>query len=195
MRELKSVEEKILDRSLYLFGKNGSTNVPIRTIAKEANVNVGAINYYFGSKDEMIRTVQRFYIENTIAAYLPLDNDELNDEEKVVLCLNEIMEYSLRYPGVIVMHKEAVNAEVKDEMSNQIINITASMNEKLDKILIKVLDSSEEDFKYHRMIVLSSVLYPTSDKNILVFNEEFLKNKDGRINYIKYILKILKGNR
>ncbi|CAI3212339.1 TetR/AcrR family transcriptional regulator [Clostridium neonatale] len=194
MRELKSVEEKILDRSLYLFGKNGSTNVPIRTIAKEANVNVGAINYYFGSKDEMIRTVQRFYIENTIAAYLPLDNDELNDEEKVVLCLNEIMEYSLRYPGVIVMHKEAVNAEVKDEMSNQIINITASMNEKLDKILIKVLDSSEEDFKYHRMIVLSSVLYPTSDKNILVFNEEFLKNKDGRINYIKYILKILKEN-
>ena len=195
MRELKSVEEKILDRSLYLFGKNGSTNVPIRTIAKEANVNVGAINYYFGSKDEMIRTVQRFYIENTIAAYLPLDNDELNDEEKVVLCLNEIMEYSLRYPGVIVMHKEAENAEVKDEMSNQIINITASMNEKLDKILIKVLDSSEEDFKYHRMIVLSSVLYPTSDKNIQVFNEEFLKNKDGRINYIKYILKILKGNR
>lgn len=203
MRELKSVEEKILDRSLYLFGKNGSTNVPIRAIAKEANVNVGAINYYFGSKDEMIRTVQRFYIENTIAAYLPLDNDELNDEEKVVLCLNEIMEYSLRYPGVIVMHKEAVNAEVKDEMSNQIINITASMNEKLDKILIKVLDSSEEDFKYHRMIVLSSVLYPTSDKNIQVFsdkniqvfNEEFLKNKDGRINYIKYILKILKGNR
>ena len=195
MRELKSVEEKILDRSLYLFGKNGSTNVPIRTIAKEANVNVGAINYYFGSKDEMIRTVQRFYIENTIAAYLPLDNDELNDEEKVVLCLNEIMEYSLRYPGVIVMHKEAVNAEVKDEMSNQIINITASMNEKLDKILIKVLDSSEEDFKYHRMIVLSSVLYTTSDKNIQVFNEEFLKNKDGRINYIKYILKILKGNR
>lgn len=93
------------------------------------------------------------------------------------------------------MHKEAVNAEVKDEMSNQIINITASMNEKLDKILIKVLDSSEEDFKYHRMIVLSSVLYPTSDKNIQVFNEEFLKNKDGRINYIKYILKILKGNR
>ncbi|MBE6070568.1 MAG: TetR/AcrR family transcriptional regulator [Clostridium butyricum] len=194
MRELKSAEEKILDRALYLFGKNGSTNVPIRTIAKEAEVNVSAINYYFGSKDEMIRTVQAFYIENTIAAYLPLDNDKLNDEEKLVSCLNEIMEYSLRYPGVLVMHKEAVNAEVKDEMSNQIINVTTSMNEKLDKILIKVLNSPKEEFKYHRMIVLSSVLYPTSDKNIRVFNEEFLKNKDGRINYIKYILKILKEN-
>lgn len=195
MRELKSVEEKILDRALYLFGKNGSTNVPIRTIAKEAKVNVSAINYYFGSKEEMIRTVQRFYIENTIAAYLPLDNDKITDDEKLVLCLNEIMEYSLRYPGVLVMHKEAINSDVKDEISDEIIKITASMNNKLDKFLIKVLKSSKEEFKYHRMIVLSSILYPTSNENIAVFSKDFLENKDGRINYIKYILKMLKENR
>lgn len=191
MRELKSVEEKILDRALYLFGKNGSTNVPIRTIAKEANVNVSAINYYFGSKDEMIRTVQAFYIENTIAAYLPLDNDELNDEEKLVLCLNEIMEYSLRYPGVLVILKEAVNAEEKDEMANKIIDITANMNNKLDEVLIRVFKASEKDFQYKRAIVLSSILYPTNDENIGLFDKGILENKIERINYIKYILKIL----
>lgn len=191
MRELKSVEEKILDRALYLFGKNGSTNVPIRTIAKEANVNVSAINYYFGSKDEMIRTVQAFYIENTIAAYLPLDNDELNDEEKLVLCLNEIMEYSLRYPGVLVILKEAVNAEEKDEMANKIIDITANMNNKLDEVLIRVFKASEKDFQYKRAIVLSSILYPTNDDNIGLFDKGILENKIERINYIKYILKIL----
>lgn len=191
MRELKSVEEKILDRALYLFGKNGSTNVPIRTISKEANVNVSAINYYFGSKDEMIRTVQAFYIENTIAAYLPLDNDELNDEEKLVLCLNEIMEYSLRYPGVLVILKEAVNAEEKDEMANKIIDITANMNNKLDEVLIRVFKASEKDFQYKRAIVLSSILYPTNDDNIELFDKGILENKIERINYIKYILKIL----
>lgn len=191
MRELKSVEEKILDRALYLFGKNGSTNVPIRTISKEANVNVSAINYYFGSKDEMIRTVQAFYIENTIAAYLPLDNDELNDEEKLVLCLNEIMEYSLRYPGVLVILKEAVNAEEKDEMANKIIDITANMNNKLDEVLIRVFKASEKDFQYKRAIVLSSILYPTNDENIGLFDKGILENKIERINYIKYILKIL----
>ena len=42
MKELKGIEEKILDRALYLFGKNGSTNVSIRKIVKEAEVNVSA---------------------------------------------------------------------------------------------------------------------------------------------------------
>lgn len=192
MRELKSIEEKILDRALYLFGKNGSTNVPIRAISKEADVNVSAINYYFRSKDEMLINVQEFYIENTIAAYSALDNEELNDEEKVILCANEIMEYALRYPGVLVMQKEAANAEVKDEMANKIINITNDMNNKLDKVLERVLKSSEEDFEYNRMIFLSSILHPTSDLNIEGFNESLLGEKVGRIKYIKYILNKLK---
>ena len=50
MRDLNSVEEKILDRALYLIGKTGSMNVPIRAIAKEANVNVSAVNYYFRTR-------------------------------------------------------------------------------------------------------------------------------------------------
>lgn len=192
MRELKSIEEKILDRALYLFGKKGSTNVPIRAISKEADVNVSAINYYFRSKDEMLINVQEFYIENTIAAYSALDNEELNDEEKVILCANEIMEYALRYPGVLVMQKEAANAEVKDEMSNKIINITNDMNNKLDKVLGRVLKNSEEDFEYNRMIFLSSILHPTSDTNIEGFNKSLLGEKAGRIKYIKYILNRLK---
>ena len=60
MRELKGIEEKILDRALYLFGKNGTTNVPIRSIVREAGVNVSAINYYFGSKDNMMNYIKEF---------------------------------------------------------------------------------------------------------------------------------------
>ncbi|WP_198536644.1 TetR family transcriptional regulator [Paenibacillus sp. DMB5] len=67
MRELKNIEERILDRALYLMGKNKSCNIAIRAIAKEANVNVSAINYYFRSKDEMLKLVKEFYIENTLA--------------------------------------------------------------------------------------------------------------------------------
>lgn len=192
MRELKSIEEKILDRALYLFGKNGSTNVPIRTISKEAEVNVSAINYYFGSKDKMVSNVQAFYIENTKSAYSALDDEGLSDEEKVILCANEIMEYAIRYPGVLVMTKEAANAEVKDEMSQKILDITTEMNNKLDEVLSRVLKSSKKDFEYSRMIFLSSILHPTSDTNIEGFNEELLGEKSERIKYIKYILKLLK---
>ncbi len=73
MRELTSIQEKILDKALYLIGKNASFNVPIRAIAKEANVkeanvnvNVSAINYYFRTKEEMMKYVKEFYLDNTV---------------------------------------------------------------------------------------------------------------------------------
>ncbi|MNI67980.1 hypothetical protein D3C73_1236420 [compost metagenome] len=43
MRELKSVEERILDRALYLMGKKKSCDISVRAIAKEADVNESAI--------------------------------------------------------------------------------------------------------------------------------------------------------
>ncbi|WP_157764070.1 hypothetical protein [Paenibacillus borealis] len=46
MRELKNIEECILERALYPMGKNKSCNIAIRAIAKEANVDVSAINYF-----------------------------------------------------------------------------------------------------------------------------------------------------
>lgn len=195
MRELKNVEEKILDRALYLFGKNGSTNVSIRTIAKEAEVNVSAINYYFGSKENMLSNVQEFYIDNTILAYSELDNEELSDEEKVILCANEIMEYALRYPGVLVMQREAAELEEKDEMATKIINTTKEMHNKLNNILSRVIGSEGKIFEYDRMIFLSSILHPTNGSKIEEFNEEFMENKQVRIEYIKYILNRLKNNK
>lgn len=195
MRELKNIEEKILDRALYLFGKNGSLNVPIRAIAKEAEVNVSAINYYFRSKDEMVKNVQLFYIENMVLAYSKLDNEELSDEEKLILCSNEIMEYTLRYPGVLVMLKEAANADKDDKMAKKIIDVTDSMNKKLDAVLERVVKQSKDKFTYAKMIFLSSIIYPTSDANTEELKYELISDKEKRIEYIRYILSILKDNK
>ncbi|WP_018589733.1 TetR/AcrR family transcriptional regulator [Terrisporobacter glycolicus] len=194
MRELKNIEEKILDRALYLFGKNGSLNVPIRTIAKEAEVNVSAINYYFRSKDEMIKNVQKFYIQNTILAYSKLDNEELSDEEKLILCANEIIEYALRYPGVLVMQREAAKSDEDEEISREIIDITESLNKKLDRVLKKVITTSESRFTYVKMVFLSSIIYPTSDFNTEDFKNELINDKEKRIEYIRYILNMLKNS-
>lgn len=194
MRELKNIEEKILDRALYLFGKNGSLNVPIRTIAKEAEVNVSAINYYFRSKDEMIKNVQKFYIQNTILAYSKLDNEELSDEEKLILCANEIIEYALRYPGVLVMQREAAKADEDEEISREIIDITESLNKKLDRVLKKVITTSEGRFTYAKMVFLSSIIHPTSDFNTEDFKNELINDKEKRIEYIRYILNMLKNS-
>ena len=191
MRELKGIEEKILDRALYLFGKNGTTNVPIRTIVREAGVNVSAINYYFGSKDRMLKYVKEFYLENISQAYAALYNDNLSDEEKVIECTNEIIEYSLRYPGVLIMNKEAMSSKEKDDIDKKIIENLKDKSNKLDGILKKVINSNDDDFIYKKMIFISSITYPTANEE-LVFENNIINNKEKRIKYIIKLIKMLK---
>ncbi|WP_406241972.1 TetR/AcrR family transcriptional regulator [Tissierella carlieri] len=193
MRELTNVEEKILDKALYLIGKIGSFNVPIRAIAKEANVNVSAVNYYFRTKDEMLRHVKEFYIDNTIAAYSILDSDEYNDKEKVILSANEIMEYTLKYPGILTILKEAMDKKDISEVDAKIVEVTNAMNEKLDKTLDNVLNQNDIMFQYNKMIFLSSILYPTINYDFKNFDNSVLDNKDERLKYITYIIDRLKS--
>lgn len=195
MKELKSIEEKILDRALYLFGKNGSTNVSVRAIVKEAEVNVSAINYYFGSKEKMLSCVKQFYIENITQAYSPLYNDKLDNEEKLIMCANEIIEYSIRYPGVLVMNKEATNAEEKDEMDINIIKTSVESNKKLDNVLRGILNCTDEEFKYKKIIFMSSIIYPFLNDSHEFFDNDIEDTQELRINYIKYIVNMLKENK
>ena len=191
MRELKGIEERILDRALYLFGKNGTTNVPIRTIVREAEVNVSAINYYFGSKDNMLNYVKEFYLENISQAYASLYDDSLSDEDKLVKCSNEIIEYSLRYPGVLVMNKEASETKDKSEIDLKIIEKSNKENKNLDSTLRKVLNCSDEEFTYKRIIFIASITYPAINED-KYYDEEILSNSEKRINYIKNLLRLLK---
>ena len=158
MREIKDTKERILDRALYLFGKNSTFNVPVRTIIKEANVNISAINYYFGTKDNMILKVKEFYADNIYKAYEALDNEELSLKERILECANDIMEYSVRYPGVLIMNKIALESEEKDEFDIKIIENLDIVNKKLNSVIIEL--TSEEDFIIKKSMFMSSILYP-----------------------------------
>jgi AcrR family transcriptional regulator len=54
---------RILDAALDLFGERGLTGTTVRDIAGRANVNVAAISYYFGGKDELYKAVAQMVID------------------------------------------------------------------------------------------------------------------------------------
>jgi len=192
MRELKSIEEKILDRTLYLIGKRGTLNVPVRAIIQEADVNIGAINYYFGSKEKMLSHVKQFYIENIMATTAPLDDESLNDEQKLIHYANEVMEYCIRFPGVTVILKYAYETKEHDEMSQKIMNSALLMEDKMNKVLERYLDDDEDNFKIKKMIFMSSVIYPTHDYTEMNEESEFLYDEKKRIGYIEKIVKLIR---
>ena len=131
MRELKSIEEKILDRTLYLIGKTGSLQVPIRTIAKEAEVNVASINYYFHTKEALINKTKEFYIENVTFTLEPLEDDTKSDLEKLNAFSERVMDYCIRFPGITILAKEARRAETPDALFLEILRLTDLLHQLL----------------------------------------------------------------
>ncbi|MNB70364.1 putative HTH-type transcriptional regulator YttP [compost metagenome] len=193
MRELNNIEERILDRALYLMGKKKTCDISIRAIAKEANVNVSAINYYFRTKDEMVRLVKEFYIENTMTVLDILKSEEYGDEEKLLLAANEIMEYSLRFPGNMVIHAHSMKIAGEDETSERIIRLSAEIGERLKQLLRNLIAGDETSHNYKYLMFTSSINYPTEYEGIAEMDSTFLMQKEARMEYLKLLIRALQS--
>lgn len=67
-----SVKTKILNAAGDVFGRMGYKAATIREICREAGVNVASINYHFGGKKELYRTVVAELLARTFSHY-PVD--------------------------------------------------------------------------------------------------------------------------
>ena len=192
MRELKSIEEKILDSALYLIGKQGTVNIPIRAIAKEAGVNVSAINYYFRTKEEMLRNTKEFFIKNAIVIYSILDKEEYDEEERLIMFANEIMEYTLHYTGLGAMFREADQLKDEDEISKSIMEARLELNKKMDHILGKITGADSIEAKYNSLIFMAALIYPADKQDVEDNENSFIYNKEKRMEYIKHVISLMK---
>ncbi len=66
----EDTRERILDAAEALFAEQGFANTSLRAITTAAGANLAAVNYHFGSKDQLLREVYARRIE-------PLNRDRL----------------------------------------------------------------------------------------------------------------------
>src|SRR5207237_92281 len=57
MNEMQDTRTRLLDVAEELFGEQGFDRVSIRDITRKARVNLAAINYHFGSKEDLIAAI------------------------------------------------------------------------------------------------------------------------------------------
>src|SRR5207247_1481706 len=67
MNELKDTRSRILDVAEELFSEQGFDRVSIRDITNKARVNLAAINYHFGSKEDLIAAILKRQFEPLVA--------------------------------------------------------------------------------------------------------------------------------
>jgi AcrR family transcriptional regulator len=75
-----STKSKILDAAEHLFAIHGFNGTSLREITSQAEVNLAAVNYHFGSKKELIKAVMSRYM-NELSPRLEAALQEICDAE------------------------------------------------------------------------------------------------------------------
>lgn len=191
MREFNTIQEKILDKTLFLVSQKGSYDVSVRDITREAGVNVNAINYYFGNKDNLLEKMDEFVIDNYIASYSVLDED-LDDENKLLLWANEVMEYTLQYPGIPFVFRSSLNSERSSKIKEFLEEKGVLLKEKVDELLKSIFCVEDESLQLARILLDSAVVYPAIFGIGFEFDVTKIKEKSYRHHYLKFAINTIK---
>jgi AcrR family transcriptional regulator len=105
------VEDKIVLAAIDCIEKYGITGTTTRAIAQMAGVNSAAINYYFRSKDVLIRRCMETTLRNAFDLSDVPSMPGLSARERLVAILVELIEGGCNYPGITRAHFYALLAE------------------------------------------------------------------------------------
>lgn len=81
-------KEPILDVAEKLFSELGYEGASTRVIAKEANVNMAMLNYYFGSKDGLYKAVLERRLGSFRQTLIDLNEANISSWEKLHRCID-----------------------------------------------------------------------------------------------------------
>jgi AcrR family transcriptional regulator len=119
-------KEKIFNVSIDLFSKHGYNGVSIRQIAREVGIKESSIYNHYKSKESIMDSILKYYIEQMISEDIPIDQASEN--------LDKSFDYFYR-AGL-----EAFSSQLRDEKMSKItriIFIESYHNEKIRDFLKK----------------------------------------------------------
>lgn len=186
-RELLTKKEIILDAALRLVSRKNSFSITIREIAAEAEVNVAAINYYFKSKEQLFQEMERHFSENFQDAFIPLDDDTLEKEEKLIAFLKNAISYGRHYPGMLVFLKDKFLNPDADEKDVQLKMDFISRMLYIRQLFIDVANPEEDQTGYLFMALGASLIFPFVADNYVKGLGSLMDEEE----HLKYILVVL----
>ncbi|ARI76789.1 forespore capture DNA-binding protein RefZ [Halobacillus mangrovi] len=144
MNRQNDTRQKVLDVACRLFYSKGFNGTSVRDIAKEANVNVSLISYYFKSKQGLFESLAISYFE----PYLDILENEYYSEvdERLESLVRKILHYNqTNYQLSCLLYRElSLNTVFAREM---LVTYLAKENHLLTQILFGKSSQMEITFK------------------------------------------------
>lgn len=99
-----AAEEKIIQATIACIERYGITATTNRQIARAAGVNIAAINYYFRSKQALIRRCMEITLNNAFDLGDMPAMPGASPQERCTAIFDELLAGGLRYPGITRAH-------------------------------------------------------------------------------------------
>lgn len=191
--KLLTPKEKILDATLTLIASQGVQHVTSRKIAALAEVNVAAINYYFGAKDSVINEALKNFMNKLMCSFEYLDDLSLLPVDRLRSFLRSYADYTLKYPDLFrnfvdqITHESSASFEYIEFIKQTGLN---KLKRLIQEITQNRLTDTELTMKIFQMF--SSLEFPVlvGDKMKIIAQFDY-ENKETRYRYIDLLINSL----
>lgn len=187
----EKIKQKIIDVTSRILRNEGFKKATIRRIAKECNTNIASVNYYFGSKEELIGAALEKMIFNFEAIVSYLDKTDLPVKERLRKYILGYFKLAHQHPALF---RSISNPSSNDAKDTYFIYLNLLHNQSWDKFLRNVGElskiNSQPDLEMKCMQIFSAMEYPIiveiNRKNS--FLSKYIKNNEQLEKYVEILL-------
>ncbi len=166
------VRQRLMDASEQLFADHGWNAVSIRTIASAAGVNLAALHYHFGSKEQLLSEIftarAKPIAEERVRLLSEIDLDTAPSLERI---LEAFLRPALtigsdeRFGGRAFVKLRARLATEPEEVSRRILSnaFDESSREFLDALARALPDLPQADLEWRFHFMLGTMFYTMAD--------------------------------
>jgi AcrR family transcriptional regulator len=126
--------QKILDAAIYLFARKGFSATGVREIARQAEVNIAMISYYFGSKRGILEAALDMFFQRYFeAAEQALDGDDPPEHKmrRFIHSIVTLLRHNNDLVRITFTELPFDMPEIADFKAERVRNITALFQHKL----------------------------------------------------------------
>ncbi|MFH0734824.1 MAG: TetR/AcrR family transcriptional regulator [bacterium] len=187
--EKESTKEKILFASLEFIEKNGINAITVRKIAEIADVNVAAINYHFGSKEELLQKALEFSMYQAYRdPIIAIKEKKFNVYQALHFLLHDWFEGMINYPGI--SRAQLFEPFVNNNYESLFVK---KFNTFLEDFITKLKENGEvfdeQDLRLSLVQIISAIILPGIMPQLFSnFFKKDLKIMENREEYFNHLL-------
>lgn len=180
------MKEKMIEVTARILREKGFKATTVRAIAKEANVNIAAVRYYFGSKEDLIGAALEYMmgsLENIVSI---LDDSRLPAKERLKKYILSYFQLARKHPALFRSISSPSSSEAKE---TYFIYLNLLHDQAWEKVIENVAEitgyTDRRDLELKSMQIFAAVEFPI----ILESNnkESFISHYTDTVTLERYV--------